>query len=67
MEIKRGGCYCGAVQFEVELHNGFEKLRRCNCSLCRRKGAVMASVAIDNLRVAKGEDKLLLGAPERDR
>ena len=62
MEIKRGGCHCGAVQFEVELHNGFEKLRRC-----RRKGAVMASVAIDNQRVTKGEDKLLPGAPERDR
>jgi hypothetical protein len=60
MEIRRGSCHCGAVEFEVELHNGLEKLRRCNCSLCRRKGAVMASVAIDKLRVVKGEDKLSL-------
>jgi hypothetical protein len=60
MEVKRGSCHCGAVQFEVELGNGFEKLRRCNCSLCRRKGAVMASAPIDRLRVTKGQDKLSL-------
>jgi hypothetical protein len=60
VEIKRGRCHCGPVEFEVEFHNGFEKLRRCNCSLCRRKGAVMASVAIDRLRVTKGQDKLSL-------
>lgn len=60
MEIKRGSCHCGAVQFEVGLDNGLEKLRRCNCSLCRRKGAIMASVVIERLRVVKGEDKLTL-------
>jgi hypothetical protein len=60
MEIKKGSCHCGAVQFEVELHNGLEKLRRCNCSLCRRKGAVMASVPLEGLRIVKGEDKLTL-------
>ncbi|HZH44585.1 MAG TPA: GFA family protein [Lysobacter sp.] len=48
------------MQFEVELENGFENLRRCNCSLCRRKGAVMASVPIARLRVTKGADKLSL-------
>jgi hypothetical protein len=60
VETKRGSCHCGAVQFEVDLDHGFEKLRRCNCSLCRRKGAVMASVTIDRLRVTKGQDKLSL-------
>ena len=60
METKIGSCHCGAVFFEVDLQNGFENLRRCNCSLCRRKGAVMASVAIERLRVVKGEDKLSL-------
>jgi hypothetical protein len=60
VETKRGSCHCGAIQFEVDLNHGFEKLRRCNCSLCRRKGAVMASVTIDRLRVTKGQDKLTL-------
>lgn len=60
METKRGSCHCGAVQFEVELASGLQNLRRCNCSLCRRKGAIMASVPTDQLRVTRGQDKLSL-------
>lgn len=60
METRTGSCHCGVVVFEVDLANGFENLRRCNCSLCRRKGAVMASVPIDRLRTVRGEDKLTL-------
>ncbi len=60
METESGTCHCGAVKFEVKLDNGFEGLRRCNCSLCRRKGAVMAMVPIDRLTVVRGEDKLTL-------
>jgi hypothetical protein len=60
MEIRKGSCHCGAVEFEVELANGLGKLRRCNCSLCKRKGAIMANVPIERLRVTKGQDKLTL-------
>jgi hypothetical protein len=60
METRRGSCHCGAVVFEVELANGLEKLRRCNCSLCRRKGAIMASVPVERLRVVRGADQLTL-------
>lgn len=60
MQTKTGSCHCGAVQFEVTLPNGLEKLRRCNCSLCTRKGAVMASVLIENLKVTKGQENLTL-------
>ena len=59
-EIKRGSCHCGAVRFEVELRGGFEKLWRCNCTLCRRKGAIMAGVPLDRLRITRGQDKLTL-------
>jgi hypothetical protein len=59
-EVKNGVCHCGAIEFEVELENGLENLRRCNCSLCRRKGAVMATAPLSRLRVIKGEDKLSL-------
>jgi len=58
--IKKGSCHCGAVEFEVDLENGLENLRRCNCSLCRRKGAVMAGVPRERLNVIKGEDNLSL-------
>jgi len=59
-ESKRGTCHCGAVEFEVELEAGLEDLRRCGCSLCRRKGAIMASVPLARLRVLRGEDQLTL-------
>ena len=59
-ETMTGRCHCGAVEFEVTPENGLENLRRCNCSLCRRKGAIMASVPVENLRVIKGEDMLML-------
>jgi hypothetical protein len=57
-ESKSGSCHCGAVQFIVELENGLENVRRCNCSLCRRKGAVMASVPLDRLKITRGEESL---------
>ena len=47
MEIARGSCHCGAVVFEVALEDGLQNVRRCNCSLCRRKGAVMAGVPVE--------------------
>lgn len=59
-EIKKGSCHCGAVEFEVRLTNGLVNLRRCNCSLCRRKGAIMAGVGVEDLKVTKGQDKLTL-------
>lgn len=59
-EKKTGSCHCGAVEFQVLLENGLENLRRCNCSLCRRKGAIMAGVPLDRLVVTKGKDKLSL-------
>ena len=60
METKTGTCHCGAVEFEVDLADGLSPLRRCNCSFCKRKGAIMASVPIERLRVTKGKDYLSL-------
>ncbi len=59
-EVKKGTCHCGAVEFQVELENGFEDIRRCNCSLCKRKGAVIASVPLAKLKVTKGLENLTL-------
>ena len=58
MSLKIGKCHCGAVQFEVDLPDGLQNIRRCNCSLCRRKGAVMASVPLKGLHVISGKDAL---------
>ncbi len=58
MRTLKGSCHCGAVEFEIDLENGPEGLKRCDCSLCRRKGAAMAYVKKTKLRVTKGEDAL---------
>ena len=59
-QIKQGACHCGAVTFEVTLENGLQNLRRCNCSLCRRKGSIISSVPLAGLKITQGEDKLSL-------
>jgi len=60
MEVKKGSCHCGAVEFKVKITDGFGELRRCDCSLCKKKGAIMASVNLENLEVIKGLDNLSL-------
>lgn len=42
--LHRLSCHCGAVELELSLPNGIEKPRRCDCSMCRRRGAIVASV-----------------------
>lgn len=53
-------CHCGAVEIELTLPNGLEKARRCDCSMCRRRGAIVASVTLDRLKIIKGEEALKL-------
>lgn len=55
----RGSCHCGAVTFEVR--TGLTPASRCNCSLCRRKGALMSPmVAKEDLHILSGEEALTL-------
>ena len=51
-------CHSCSVELELILPNGLENLRRCNCSICSRMNAVVASVTIENLKVVKGSSKL---------
>ena len=47
------------VELELDLPDGLVDARRCDCSLCRRRGAVVASVSL-GLRVVKGTEHLRL-------
>ena len=58
--IHKASCHCGAVRFELTLPNGIKDPRRCNCSICSRRGAIAASVKLDGLKVVAGQDKLTL-------
>lgn len=60
MTTFKGSCHCGAVQFEVRNQDKLEALMTCNCSLCRRRGAIMATAALADLVITRGEDKLSL-------
>ena len=48
------------MELELELPDGIVDPRRCNCSICRRKGAIVASVPLSGLKVVKGAEKLRL-------
>jgi len=58
--LHRATCHCGAVVLELELPDGIVEPRRCNCSICRRKGFIAASVPLDGLRVVQGQEVLTL-------
>jgi len=53
-------CHCGSVEIELELPDGLVNLRRCDCSLCRRRGAIAASVPLSGIRIVRGRDQLVL-------
>jgi hypothetical protein len=62
-EIKskhRASCHCGAVVLELDLPDGIVDPRRCDCSICRRKGAVVASVPLAGITIIEGKGVLKL-------
>ena len=53
-------CHCGSVVLELDLPDGIVDPRRCDCSICRRKGAVVASVPLSGIRIVQGAEHLRL-------
>ena len=43
MTTYRGSCHCGKVRFEVDAE--IDHVRSCDCSICRRRGALNYRVA----------------------
>ena len=58
--MKKLTCHCGAVEAEINVSDKLEKVLRCNCSICKRKGAIMSMVKNEDFKITKGEDKLRL-------
>ena len=56
--LRAGQCHCGAVRFEAALSDGFSTVRRCTCSLCRMRGAVMVMTEADGVKVLQGAETL---------
>jgi len=51
-----GRCHCGSVRFEIE--TDFPELTTCDCSICRRKNALMVKVHESRFRLLAGEHHL---------
>lgn len=51
-------CHCGAVRFRVKLTDGLSSARRCDCSLCRMRGAVALTANRGGVEVLDGADQL---------
>ena len=60
VEHLNGACHCGAVRFHVKLADGLRSARRCNCSLCRMRGAVAVSAKLDDISILAGDEALSL-------
>lgn len=54
--LYEGSCHCGNVAFEVE--GEFTEALDCNCSLCRRRGGLLAFVPREKLVLRTPEDDL---------
>ena len=58
--MKKLICHCGAVEAEINLDGDLAKVIKCNCSICKRKGAIMSMVKNEDFKITKGKDKLKL-------
>jgi len=56
MTIYNGSCHCGAVRFT--LAGPITYAYTCDCSLCRKKNALMTNAHESRLAITAGEDKL---------
>jgi hypothetical protein len=54
----RGSCHCGRVTFTLDA--ALTWAMDCNCSLCRRKGALWHGASDESLRMLTGADDLTL-------
>ena len=59
--MKKLQCHCGAIEvLEINITDNLGKVLRCNCSLCKRKGAIMSIVKNEDFKIIKGADNLKL-------
>ena len=58
MALYQGSCHCGAVRYTVDAEP--VELTVCDCSLCRRRNALMMAVPVAALTVLVGQEALTL-------
>ena len=59
--MKKLTCHCGKVEAEVKIpENGIDKIMRCNCSICKKKGYIIGVLGENDFKLTKGEEFLKL-------
>jgi hypothetical protein len=61
MNSYNGRCHCGKIRFSFESKE-IKEARRCNCSLCIRRGAIMSAKYISANNFTPHENQEDLGA-----
>ncbi len=51
-----GSCHCGQVAYEADAD--LNPVISCNCSICRKRGAILAFVPEDKFRLKSGGETL---------
>ena len=59
-QYHRATCHCQAIELELYLPNGIVRPSRCNCSLCRRKGAIVGTIGLNDIKYIYGEEHIRL-------
>src|SRR5438105_10739621 len=58
MARHQGSCHCNTVQFELDADITYGV--QCDCSICKRKNAIMLRLPADKFRLIRGEEALSL-------
>lgn len=57
-QTKHARCHCGAVEIKAWLPQGTASAKRCDCSICRRRGPGAVTATTDSVTVLSGADHL---------
>ena len=56
MTTYSGGCHCGKVRYQVTMDLG--KVISCNCSMCGKKGTLLAFAPAEHFKLQQGEGEM---------
>jgi hypothetical protein len=51
--MKKLKCHCGSVEAEINVDGDLEKIVKCNCSLCKRRGQLCRWLKMKILKLPK--------------
>lgn len=51
-----GSCHCGAVRWDLDA--AIAEVISCNCSICTKRGSLLAFAPASDFRLLSGEDRL---------